>query len=242
MRKFLSAVALLLGAMTAVASAQSPPPEPSVIVTQGAATLKRAPDRAWVSIAVEARQGKAADARREAATQMSALQTAVKAVGIAADAIKTTNFSLQPQMEWDGTRNQIRGYLVHNQIDVRVDNIDKVSDVIDAAGSQKTSGVLSVTISGVRFDLKNSEAIEQEALALAVKEALARAQAIAAALTRPLGPVIRVEDQRQPQQPPRIPFPMAARAVAGDAAIANTPIEPNEIEIRSTVSLTMGIR
>src|SRR5688572_30036345 len=110
MRRFLSAAALALSFMTAVASAQTTPaPEPPGIVTQGVATLKRPPDRAWVSVTVESRQAKAADARREAATQMTTVQAAIKAVGIPADAIKTTNYSLQPQIEWDGGRSRITG-------------------------------------------------------------------------------------------------------------------------------------
>jgi uncharacterized protein YggE len=242
MQRFLSAVGLALGFMTAAASAQIPPaPEMPGIVTQGEATLKRPPDRAWVSVTVESRQARAADARREAATQMTTVQTAIRAAGIPADAIKTTNYSLQPQMEWDGGRSRINGYVVHNQIEVRVDNIDQVSEVIDAAASVKTSLVLTVGISSVRFDLKNPEKFEQEALTLAVKDAMARAQAIAAGLSRTLGPVIRVEDQRVAEQPRPMPF-MGARAVASAAQAPSTPIEPNEIEVRASVSLTVRIQ
>lgn len=241
MRRFLSAVALALAFMTVVASAQTPSPELPTIVTRGEATLKRAPDRAWVSIAVESHQAKAADARREAATQMTTVQTAIKAVGIPADAIKTTGYSLQPQMEWDGTRSKIREYVAHNQIEVRVDNIDQISDVIDAAASVKTSLILTASISSVRFDLKNPERTEQEALGAAVKDAMARAQAIAAGLSRSLGPVIRVEDQRV-EQIPRIPYTMATRVAVSAAQAPSTPIDPNEIEVRAVVSLSVRIQ
>ncbi len=243
MRRFISAVVLALGFMTAGAAAQTPaPPEIPGIVTQGVATLKRPPDRAWVSVTVESRQARAADARREAATQMTTVQTAIRGVGIPADAIKTTSYSLQPQMEWDGGRSRITGYVVHNQIEVRVDNIDQVSEVIDATASIKTSLVLTVAISSVRFDLKNPEKFEQEALSLAVKDGMARAQAIAAGLSRTLGPVIRVEDQRVTDQPRPIPYMMATRAAAGPAQVPSTPIEPNEIEVRASVSLTVRIQ
>ena len=241
MRTSLSAVALALAFITTAASAQAPSPELPTIVTRGEATLKRAPDRAWVSIAVESRQAKAADARREAATQMTIVQTAIKAAGIPAEAIKTTGYSLQPQMEWYGTRNKIREYAAHHQIEVRVDNIDQVSDVIDAATSVKTSLILTASISSVRFDLKNPEKTEQEAISAAVKDAMARAQAIAAGLSRALGPVIRVEDQRV-EQIPRIPYTMATRAAVSAAQAPGTPIEPNEIEVRAVVSLSVRIQ
>jgi uncharacterized protein len=241
MRKVLSTVALALAFMTTVASAQTPAPDPPSIVTHGTATLKRAPDRAWVSVSADARAAKAADARREAATQMTVVQAAIRAVGIPADAIKTTNYSLQPQMEWDGTRSRIRDYLAHNEIEVRVDNIDQLSDVIDAAGSVRTSTTLTVAISGIRFDLKNNASLVQETLGLAVKDAMAHAQAIAAGLGQALGPVIRVEEQPGNDMP-RPPMPFARTMSAVQAQAVSTPIEPTEVEIRSAVTLTVRIR
>ncbi len=241
MRKLLTTTALTLLFMNGLAFAQTAPPQPPAIVTQGVATLKRAPDRAWVSIAVESRQGKAADARREAAAQMIRVQTAVKAAGIPEDAIKTTSYSLQPQMEWDGTRSRIRDYLAHNAIDVRIDNIDKVSDVIDAAASVPSSLILTVAVTGVRFDLKNPDALAREALTLAAKDAFGRAQAIASGINSTLGAILHVEEQRETVQPPGIRFMTAARAETS-AAAPSTPIEPNEIEIRATVTLTVGIK
>jgi uncharacterized protein len=240
MRKCLSSIVLALALVPDVAFAQAPQPDPPAIVAQGLATLKRAPDRAWVSVAVESREGKAADARRQAATQMTTVQNAVKMAGIPADAIKTTDFSLQTQTEWDGTRSRISGYVVRNEIEVRVDSIDKVSDVIDATASLRTSNTLTVTISNVRFDLKNAAAVEQETLGMAVKDAMARAQAISAAAGRSLGPILRVVDQRQPESPER-PIMFAQRAAVA-AQGQSTPITPNEIEIRSSVSVTVGIR
>jgi uncharacterized protein len=241
MRKAVYAAAFALAFMTIGASAQTPAAEPPAIVTHGSATVKRAPDRAWVSVAADARHAKAADARREAATQMIAVQAAIRAVGIPADAIKTTNYSLQPQMEWDGTRSRVRDYVAHNEIEVRVDNVDQVSDVIDAAGSVKTSATLMVAISGIRFDLKNTATLVQETLAQATKDAMAHAQAIATGLGQSLGPVIRVEEQPGNNMP-RPPMPYARTMAAAQERAVSTPIDPTEIEIRSAVTLTVRIR
>jgi uncharacterized protein YggE len=224
--------------MALAQTSQPSQPEPPAIVTQGLATLKRAPDRAWVSIAVESHEARAADARRQAATQMTAVQNALKTAGIPADAIKTSDFSLQTRNDWNEGRSRITGYIVRNQIEVRVDNIEKLTDVIDTTASQKTSNTLTATIANIRYDLKNSVAVEQEALGLAVKEAMARAQAIASAMGRNVGAVLRVEDQRQSE--PRPPIMFAARAAAVDGP--STPITPNEIEIKSSVSLTVRIQ
>jgi uncharacterized protein YggE len=225
-----------------LAGAQAPAaPEMNVIVTQGSATVKRTPDRAWVSIAAEGRAGKAADARTQAATQMTTVQASIKAAGIPADAIKTTSFSLQPQMVWDGKQSRPGDYVARNEIDVRVDNLDVLSAVLDAAGSVRTTGNLFVSITGVRFDLKNPNAVEQEALTLAVQDAVSRARTMASAGGRSVGPVLRMEEQRQwtPERP--IPMMMRAQAAAADMAVS-TPIEPNEVEVRSTVTITVRLQ
>ena len=81
------AVLLLSCASTAVA--QSPPDVP-VVVARGQATIKRAPDQAWVAIAAEGRAATPAEAQRVAAGGMTAVQAALAKAGLPADAIKTT--------------------------------------------------------------------------------------------------------------------------------------------------------
>ena len=211
---------------------QIPQTDSPVIVTQGEASLKRAPDQAWVSISAEARAQKPADAQQKAADAMSTLQAALKRVGLPADSIKTINFSLQPDMEYVAGSSRLKGYVVVNQIEVRVDALDKIGDVLDAAG---TSGATS--ISGLRFDLKDRAAVEREALKQAVQDAMLRAQSMAAGAGRTLGPILRVEEQRGGGPMPREIMTLAARAPA-----AQTPISPGETEIRAHVVLTVAIR
>jgi uncharacterized protein YggE len=251
-----------LMAVCVVASAQTGSTEPSSIVVQGIATLKVAPDQAWASVAVEARDGKAAEARKRAAAQMSTVQAALKATGLPADALKTANFSLQPQMEWvDAGKMRVKEYVLRNEIDVRVDNLDLLGDVLDAAGSVKTAGSLSVAIGNVRFELKDRKSSEQEAIRVAVRDAMSRAQAMAEGAGRSLGPILRIEEQRIIEEPQAIPallrmppgYPMDLRngpgaggarggGQAGQLASPQTPFEPNSIEIRARVMVTVAIR
>ena len=174
----IAVVALLASA--SVASAQQAvlegPNEPAVI-THGRASIKRAPDRAVITISTDVRDAKPADARQKSANIMTAVQNALKAAGLPADAVHTTAYSLNPEMiSTPSGGAQIRGYSVFNQIEVRVDDLDKLGQVIDAVQGSKQSGM---SISGPRFELRNREAVEQDALRLAVEYALLRAQAIA---------------------------------------------------------------
>jgi uncharacterized protein YggE len=69
MNRLAFAICLLFSGAAPV-FAQPPAPPPHVIVAQGEATLKRVPDRAWLTIATEARDPRAAEARGPKARPM----------------------------------------------------------------------------------------------------------------------------------------------------------------------------
>jgi uncharacterized protein YggE len=216
------------------ASAQGmPPSDPPSIVTQGDATIMKAPDRAWVQIAAEGRGTKPGDAQRIAADAMTSLQAALRKLGLG-DAVRTSGYTLQPEYDFANGKQTLRGYIARNQIEVRIDDLKRVSEVLDAAGA---SGAGSV--SSLRFDLKDKSATELEALRLAVKDATARAEAMAAGAGRTLGPILKLQEQRTSAA---VPMFSAMGGVAAGAARAATPIEAGEIQITATVTLTVGIK
>lgn len=225
----LAAAALL----PAAAAAQAVRPDPPAIVTRGEGTIKRAPDQAFVSIAAESRAATPAEAQRLAAEAMTSARAALSKAGLPADAIKTTAYSLNPDMEWVNGRSRIRGYIARNQIEVRVDLLDKLGAVLDAAGS---SGATS--IAGLHFDLKDRAVVERDALRLAVEDAMARARAIASGAKATLGSIQRIEDQVEMYKP--TPVPMTMRA-GMESAAPQTPVTPGEIEITARVTLTVNI-
>src|SRR5580765_3297412 len=221
---------LLLAAAPAFAQA---PPEKSVIVTRGQASVKRAPDQAWVSIAAEARAGTSAEAQRGAADAMTAVNAALGRAGLAGDAIRTTGYNLQPDLEYVNGRSRVKGYIARNQIEVRVDDLRKLGSVLDAAGS---SGATSM--SGLRFDIKDRATVERDALKLAVEDAMGRARALAAGAGASLGAIVRIDEQNEPGPP----VYAAMRMTTAAAGAPETPISPGELEIKGSVTLTVAIK
>jgi len=98
----------------------------------------------------------------------------------------------------------------------------------------------ATNVSGVRFDLKDHETVEREALRLAVRDARRRADAAASGASVQIDRVIRIEEQREMVGIPR-PMPMARMGTA-EVGMAAVPIEAGEIEVRSRVTLTVAIR
>ena len=231
------ALALLIAPLLSAppAFAQQPPPPAPVIVTSGEATVKRAPDRVWVTIAAESRARTAAEAQRMNTEAMTAVLDKIKSAGIPADAIQTTGYNLQPEFDYAGGRQTLRGYVARNQVQVRIDALERTGDVIAAAVA---TGATSV--SNVRFDLKDRAAAEREALRMAVRDARQRAEAAAAGASVTLGGVMRIDEQRDSEPPVR---PMFAGVATMRAETAQAvPVEAGEIEIRSHVTLTMFIK
>jgi uncharacterized protein YggE len=218
------------------AFAQGTDSKEPVIVTRGQASVKRAPDQAWVSIAAESRATASAEAQRLAAEAMTAVTAALAKTGLSGDAIRTTGYSLQPDMEYVNGRSRVRGYIARNQLEARVDDLRKLSSVLDAAGS---SGATS--IAGLRFDIKDRTTVEREALRLAVQDAMARAAAIAGGAGAKLGPIVRIDEQSD-QSPPIYAMKTMSMTAGGGGGGVETPISPGELEIRAQVMLTVGIR
>ena len=224
---------LVVFVMAAPVLAQPAAPSPPVIVTSGEGVVKLAPDRAWVSIAAESRARTAADAQRLNSEAMTAVNDRIKALGVAADALQTTGYNLQPEFDYANGKQTLRGYVARNQVQVRIDALAKVGEVIAAA-----VGTGATSVSGVRFDLKDRDGVERQALTLAVRDARRRADAAATGANVQIDRVIRIEEQREGIE---IPRPMGMVMMKSEAA-PSVPIEAGEIEVRARVTLTASIR
>ena len=237
MKRFLALVIVITLAFGSAAYAQTPvlPGEP-VIVMSGEGLVKAAPDRAFVMLAAESRSKNPKEAQAQNAKAMSTVQERLIAAGLPKDAIRTLSYDLQLESDWVNGRQVPRGYVARNLIEARVDDIGRVGEVIDIS---VTSGATSVH--GVRFDLKQRESFEREALKRATADARARAEAAAAGAGTTIGRVLRLEEPGNRPYPVPMPPVMMAREAAQDARVA-PPIVAGEIEIRATVVLTATLK
>lgn len=224
------ATSLCMGATVAAQTATDLP----VIVVTGEGVVKATPDQAWVRIGAESRSKQSRDAQQRNAELMTAVQQKLASLGIPKDAIKTVGVDLQLEFDYRDGKQTPRGYVARNTIEVRVDDLSKVGDVLDAAVA---SG--ATTIHDLRFDVKTREIIEQEALKSAVGNAMAKANAVAAGAKRAVDRILRIEEQFTGGGPQ----PMMQRmvTVTGQSPMM-TPVEAGEIEIRAQVRLTVAIK
>ena len=231
----ISGLGLVLATTAAWAQTPATPAmDPPVVVVQGEGVVRKAPDQAFVRIGAESRSRNPKDAQATNAEAMSAVQQKLTAAGLAKDAVRTVVVSLQQEFDYSNGRQTPRGYVARNIVEVRVDDLAKLGEVMDASvGSGATS------IQGLTFDLRDREATEREALTKAVADAMARATAAAAGAKRSVDRVVRIDETPTVSQirPQAATFRMAA-----DAAAPTTPVAEGELEIRAQVTLTAVIK
>jgi uncharacterized protein YggE len=173
------------------------------------------------------------DAQSRTAGVMKAVQDRLRALGVAADAVRTTNVNLFIDADYVNGRRITKGYVSTNAVDVRIDAIERVGEIVDAVVA---AGATSV--GEVRFDVKNRAGLEREALKLAVQDARARADAMAAGAARVIDRVLRIEEHGVPA-----PMPMPLRAMAmKESAMADTPVAAGQMEFRARVTLTATLK
>ncbi len=229
-------VAASLLAATAPAFAQAPPAPPSqpTIVTRGQAIVTARPDRAFVTIAAESRARVSADAQKQNAAAMTAVLQKIEQAGVPKDAVRTTGTTCAPSSITRTASRRSAIFVARNTVEVRLDEIDRVGTVIDAAAAGGAT-----TITGIRFDVRDRAGLERTALRQAVADARARADAAAAGAGATIDRVVRVEEDGVPFEPPRPMMRMAEATVAGNVP---TPVEPSTIEIHARVTLTVSLR
>lgn len=222
--------ALLLGLATTAAAQPSTEP---VVVVRGAAVVKAAPDTAWVTLGGEHRARDAKQAQADNAAAMNAVHARVLALGVPKDALRTTGYDLQLEFDYRDGRQVPRGYVARSRLDVRLDDVTRVGELLEAAVAAGAT-----TVHDLRFDVAARARLEREALGLAVADARARAEAMATGAGRALGVIVRIEEAGVPGP---MPSPMLmARAVAEQGL--EPPVAPGEIEIRAEVTLTATLR
>ena len=204
------------------------------IITSATGEARVTPDRAQIFVGVQTRAATAAQAGADNARKTRAVIDAVKARGIPAELISTSEYTLYPEYdhgrppEAEARGPRIIGYIANNNVRVEVRRIDQVGAIIDAAlAAGANMGKM------IQFMASNVDAARRDALAEAVSRARGDAEALARAAGGSLGPLMELNTQ----SPPVRPYMAQAmgRAAAGAMDVA-TPIEPGQQTLTVWVS------
>ena len=207
------------------------------IAVTGSATVSVKPDIARLNLGVEATEATVAAARSRAADVMTKVQDALKQKGVQEKDIRTQYLNISPQYTQSPDRiapPTIRGYLVSNQLQITVRNIDSTSEVLDAAVA---AGGNAVRVNGISFTVDQPEQFLGQAREEAVKMARARAEVLAKAAGVSLGTARSITESGGGATP----IPLRAEAPALSAGGAPTPVNPGEQTLQLTVQVVYDI-
>ncbi len=211
------------------------------VTVVGDSEAKVAPDTAVVTFAVVTQGKQAVEAQQENARRSEAVQKAVEAV--ASDMkveVKTSDYSLNPEQDYySGKMPKILGYQVRNTVTVSIDKMDRVGTIIDAATAAGANSV-----DGIQFVVGQSSPAQGDALALAAKQAMAKAEAAATAMN---GKIVRVVQSTEGGIDPAHVEASYSNAAANAVARLEferkpmTPVRAGDQTIRSQVVLVVDI-
>ena len=210
----------------------------ATVTVHGEGVVSVRPDRALVRFGAVAEDEEAGEAQSAVNEIVGRATEAVRDLEIEGTVIQTRGLSLSPRYERGdrgaraGGRTDpvIVGYRASLTIEVRVDEVERVGEVVDAALGEGAN-----TLRGVSFMLRDDGEATGEALASAVVEARGKAERIASSLGVSLGGLVEVRERGAGVPGPR---PMQRGVMMSMAEGSPTPVEAGEQEVRASVVMT----
>lgn len=200
----------------------------------GSGTASGRPDAAVVTLGVETEAEEAAAALSLNNEQMQALIDALTGVGIAEENIQTQVVRLQPRYQQPEPQAQgtleLVGYRAINLVEVRVEELDSLGEILDAAVQAGGNRV-----ENIRFEITDSADLEDQAREAAWNNALHKAEQLAELAGAELGPVLTIGETGQP------PRPIVEQAVGGQAEAA-VPIQPGTQDVQIDIHVTWTLQ
>lgn len=149
--------------------------------------------------------------------------------------IKTTSYNIYPQYKYPqfGSQPQIIGYQVNQSLEIKIRNLDNVSNILDGV---VTAGANQ--ISGLSFEIDNPDALKAEARAKAIADAKKKASELQSQVGISLGKIVNFSENTG-----GYPVPIMYGAKSLDSGLGGGPSVPaGENEITVNVTLTYQIK
>jgi uncharacterized protein YggE len=239
---------IVAGALSIVMPARAPAEEPTnpppiqAPQPQGSRTIEVTgngeahvtPDVASLNLAIETH---APTAQQSAGQNAALAQKVVDALTKKLQSkgkVWTGGYSLYPEYNEPRPNEKpvVTGYRAENSITVETGEIGMLGGLIDTAIEAGAN-----RINFLNFTLRDETQARSKAIALAAKDAQAQAESLARSLGVKLGPVVKATTQAEERPMPVMR--MGAMAMASSAA--PTPVQPNEVTVPATVSITYQI-
>lgn len=235
---FVSAIVLMAlasGACSPTIVANPAPPLRSMNIN-GTGQVFLTPDIAYIYIGVHTEMETASEAVQANNSETQQVIEALKEAGVAAKDIRTTNFSIWPNQQYspDGQPTGT-SYVVDNSVFVTVRKLENLGDLLDSA-----VGAGANSINSVQFDVADKSEALKEARDQAIEDAKMQAQELADASGVKLGDIQAIGFYDAMPVPYLDTYGKGGGG--GVAEAAAVPIQPGQLTLTVTVSMTFEIK
>ncbi len=231
-------IAALLAALTSSAwpalaqNVPVPPPAPREgISVVGEGVILSQPNVARLTLGVEVSNPSLAAAQAEASRRMDAVIQKLRAAGLPDSDIRTVSFSVNPQYDQSGA---LRAYQVQNLVGAKSMDVPGLGTLID-----DLVGAGATRVFGIGFEADDMSSLKDQARDQAMQNARAKADQLARDAGVSVGRPLTVEESDVGGV---TPVQAAPRAAVAPAAAPPTPIQPGELQVRTTVRVVWAIQ
>lgn len=207
------------------------------ITISGEGKVTAIPDIAQISLGIQTEKWKVVDAQKENTEKMNGIIKELKGMDIDAEDIKTTNYSIYPRYDWNEGIQILRGYQVTQDVMVKVRDLEKVGDILDAAASAGAN-----QIGGLNFTIDEPEDLRQQAREKALVNAKEKADALAKVAGAKLGKLVSFNESSNGYAVPYYAdYAMEAKTMGIGGGGGMPEVEPGSQEIIINVTVTYEV-
>ncbi len=209
---------------------------PRTIAVSGLGEVEAEPDRAFVTLGVEARKPRMEEARAEVTRTVENILKLTRELKIDPKLVRTTRVSVQPEYNWDNNSRErsLIGYFVSRQVEVELRDLEQLGRLLERAVDLGVN-----QLGDPRLDSSKRRELEREALARAVADARANAEAVAKAAGARLG-APRTISANTSFAPPPMPM-MASKAAIAEASDAGQTYQRGQMSFTGTVQMAFDL-
>lgn len=215
--------------------------QPVTISVSGEGKITATPDIAQLSFGVQTGpQPTAKAAMDKLQKSMNAAFEAVKALGVAEKDISVQSLWLNPSYDWSNGKQTLRGYEANQSLNVKVRDLDKVSDVLSAATNAGANQA-----GGVQFTIDDPQVLQAQAREKAIVNAQEKAKELAMQLGVELGDLKGFSEgggAYPMSYMAKDVMMMESRGMGGGGGDAGVPLPAGEQEVMVNVNLTYEVQ
>jgi len=206
----------------------------SAFSASGKSVINTIPDKVEITLGVSRREADIKQAQTKANEIISKINTDLQGLGINKDDIKTQNYSIYPNYNYQTGGQQITGFSVDINLTVSLTDFEKLNKAVDLATQAGANQV-----GGIQFKLSDAKEkeVKEKARAEAIKDAQSNAQQLANLAGMKLGKVINVIEEPNVSQLPG-PYAATDSSAKGGGAGAPTNLQPGSTNYSYNVTVS----